>query len=465
MTTRRLARSLYALRITDEFIPWFPLYALYMIDSGVSAGELASLFVIWSVTAFTVEIPSGAWADAFSRRKLVALGAAIRGVGFLIWTIWPSYWGFALGFVLWGIRSAMKSGAVEALVYDELAAIGQTDAYLRIVGRGQTLAIAAMMLATALGAPIFSFGGYGLAGWLSVAVSLAGVAAALSFPETPRVKATATGGVTEYLHQLRAGLHEARFHPIVRHVLILAIAMAGLTAFDEFLPLLLKELGAATALVPLLLLIPAVAMAAAATVTSRLATISPATAGRLLLAAAALLAIGPLTGHPVLAMLLVAGSFGATQIVRLVSESRLQQAIATTARATVLSVAGLGAELLAVTVYFGYGLGSTHLPATTLIALFALPLTCVALLARRWLPTPPPHQPPGLPPHRPGSWWLRAVNSRAATKARRLRRRPAGGVLATTPHLLVGPPCRRLSLRLRRFRHLPLSGTAWISRR
>jgi MFS family permease len=105
VTAGRLARSLYALRVTDEFIPWFALYALYMIDSGLTAGELASLFIIWSVTAFAVEIPSGAWADAFSRRKLVATGAAIRGAGFLIWTIWPTYWGFAIGFVLWGMRS------------------------------------------------------------------------------------------------------------------------------------------------------------------------------------------------------------------------------------------------------------------------------------------------------------------------------------------------------------------------
>jgi MFS family permease len=390
VSTRRLARSLYALRVTDEFIPWFPLYALYMIDSGLSAGRLASLFVIWSVTAFAVEIPSGAWADAFSRRKLVALGAAIRGVGFLIWTIWPTYWGFAVGFVLWGIRSAMKSGAVEALVYDELAAIGKTDAYLRIVGRGQTIAIAAMMLATALGAPIFSFGGYRLAGWLSVAVSVAGVAAALSFRETPRVRSADHGTLAEYLHQLRAGLAEARHRAAVRHVLIVAIGVAGLTAFDEFLPLLARELGASTTLTPLLLLIPSAAMAATAAVAGRFGALSAARAGWLLFAAGVLLAVGPLTGDPVLAMVLLAASFGLTQLMRLVAEARLQSAIAGTARATVLSVAGLGAELLAVTVYFGYGLGSQWLTAPTLVALFSLPLLALATLTRYWLSPPTP---------------------------------------------------------------------------
>jgi hypothetical protein len=176
----------------------------------------------------------------------------------------------------------------------------------------------------------------------------------------------------------------------VRHALIIAVGMGGLTSFDEFLPLLVQELGAPIALVPLLLLVPAVAMAAAAAATSRFEALTPAAAGYLLLAAAAMLAIAPFTVYPLLAMTLLAGTFGATQIMRLVSESRLQRAITGTARATVLSVSGFGAELLAVTVYFGYGLGSIWLPATTLIALFAVPLATVALLTRRWLPAPTP---------------------------------------------------------------------------
>ncbi len=390
MTAGRIARSLYALRTTDEFIPWFPLYALYMLGSGLTAGELASLFIIWSVTAFALEIPSGAWADAFSRRKIIAIGAAVRGVGFLLWTVWPTYWGFAAGFLLWGIRSAMKSGAVEALVYDELTAIGQSAAYLRIVGRGHTIAVAAMMSATALGAPIFFFGGYELAGWLSVAVSLTGVAAALSLPETPRPLAVPGGGsgVGRYTAQLRAGLGEARHSVTVRRLLVLAIGMGGLTAFDEFLPLLAADLGASTALVPLLLVLPAVAMAMAAAVASRFQALPAGRASLLLFAAATLLATGPATGHPLAAMLLLSLVFGACQIMRLVTETRLQSAIATSARATVLSVAGLGAEVLAVTIYFGYGLGSRWLPAPALIALFALPLVAAAALTHRWLPPP-----------------------------------------------------------------------------
>jgi predicted MFS family arabinose efflux permease len=390
---RRVALSLYALRATDEFIPWFSLYALYMLSAGLTPAELASLFIIWSATAFILEIPSGAWADTFSRRRLIAAGALLRGLGFLLWLIWPTYWGFAIGFVLWGVRRALKSGAVEALVYDELHALGRSGDYLRVTGRGQTVAIIAMMLAIALGTPLFSFGGYLLIGWLSIAVTLAGAVAALSFPETPRIRSAAVvpGPAGHYLHQLRTGLAEARQNAAVRHLLILAIGISGITAFDEFIPVLLAALGADTRWVPLLMLIPAAAMAIAALAAGRFTTITARTSGLLLACAGLLLAAGPLSGNPLLAMLLLAGTLAICQLARLVTEARLQSAITGSARATVLSVSGLGSQLFAVAIYLGYAIGSSALPAPALFALFAIPLLALAALTSHWLPSPSSH--------------------------------------------------------------------------
>ena len=71
---RRLAVRLYALSACDDGVLLYPVYALLFADAGVSAGQISSLFVIWSVTVFVLEIPSGAWADAYSRRRLLALG-------------------------------------------------------------------------------------------------------------------------------------------------------------------------------------------------------------------------------------------------------------------------------------------------------------------------------------------------------------------------------------------------------
>ena len=56
-----------------DLIPLCAVYALLFSDNGLSTAEISSLLVIWSVTAFVPGGPSGAWADAVSRRGLLVL--------------------------------------------------------------------------------------------------------------------------------------------------------------------------------------------------------------------------------------------------------------------------------------------------------------------------------------------------------------------------------------------------------
>ena len=98
----------------------YPVYTLLFSDTGLSVWQISSLFVIWSVSSLVLEVPSGALADATSRRRLLILGPLLTAVAFALWVAAPGCWVFALGFVLWGLKSALTSGALEALVYEEL---------------------------------------------------------------------------------------------------------------------------------------------------------------------------------------------------------------------------------------------------------------------------------------------------------------------------------------------------------
>ncbi|MGH3926287.1 MAG: MFS transporter, partial [Pseudonocardiaceae bacterium] len=102
-------------------------------DHGLSTGEVSSLLAIWSVTAFVMEVPSGAWADVVSRRALLVLSSLLYAAGFSLWTAVPSYAAFAAGFVLWGISGALMSGTFQALLYDELAVHGAASHYARLM--------------------------------------------------------------------------------------------------------------------------------------------------------------------------------------------------------------------------------------------------------------------------------------------------------------------------------------------
>ncbi|MEU7630089.1 MFS transporter [Nocardia sp. NPDC049220] len=174
-------------RSTGELIPLYALYALLFADHGMSSGQISLLFAIWSVTSFLLEVPSGAWADTVSRRALLTLSGVLLTGGFTLWTVVPSFPGFATGFVLWGISGALASGTFEALLYDELATRGESAAYPRILGYTRAGAEMAVVVAIVVATPLYLWGGYPFVGWSSVAMAALHSALAVSLPTAPKV--------------------------------------------------------------------------------------------------------------------------------------------------------------------------------------------------------------------------------------------------------------------------------------
>src|SRR5262249_46182441 len=223
-------------------------------------------FIVWSLTSFVCEVPSGAWADTFDRRRLLVVSAVVYAAGFTTWTLWQTFAGFATGFVCWGWSSALMSGTFESLVYDELAERGEQGSYPWLIGWAHSTAIVANLGATASAAYLFHLGGYALVGWTSAAIALVQGVLAASLPVSERARHaphadTAGEGAlheteraaTRYVAMLRAGVAEARHHPDVRRVLLLAAAMVGFSAYDEYFPLVARDHGVVTSAVPILI--------------------------------------------------------------------------------------------------------------------------------------------------------------------------------------------------------------------
>src|SRR5690606_40404184 len=84
--------------------------------------------------------------------------------------LFPSYPAFAAGFVLWGAGSALRSGTVQALVYEELRRVGAAGAYARLAGRSEAVGLPGVVAASAVAAPVLAAGGYRAAGAAGAAV-------------------------------------------------------------------------------------------------------------------------------------------------------------------------------------------------------------------------------------------------------------------------------------------------------
>ena len=353
----------------------YPVYALLFADAGLDTAQISALFVIWSVVAFVFEVPSGALADAWSRRRLYAAGEFLTALGYALWILWPAFPGFALGFVLWGLGGALSSGTLEALVFDELEAHGRSADYARVTGRAGTVAILAMLAATLLAAPAYAVGGYRLVGLASIAVTTLGGLLALRLPET-----MGTGeGADPYLRTLADGLREAVRDRRIAWAVAVAALVPGFSALDEYLPLLARDHGAPTPAVPLLFALTALAMAAGSALAARHPALGSRPLAGVVTAAAILLAAGALI-RDLSGMVAAAAAFGLLQFAMVQAETRLQHAITGRARSTVLSVAGFASEVFAVALYAFFGL-DVALPV--LFALCGIPLTLTALIIAR----------------------------------------------------------------------------------
>lgn len=202
---RRLLLSACALRFLDTFLLIVPFYTVMFAEKGLSPAQIGLVLGAWSATGLLLEIPCGVLADRISRRWLLAASQLLRASGFLVWVAFPGFWGFLIGLTLWGMKSATMSGAFEAVVYDELKALGRQGEYARVFGAAKAargVGLVAASLTAAVAAPL----GYGP---LIVASALSGVAAAgaaLLLPAAPRAVTVADWS---YLSHLTRGAREA----------------------------------------------------------------------------------------------------------------------------------------------------------------------------------------------------------------------------------------------------------------
>lgn len=377
MSPRRVTATLYGFAFLDDFVLLYPVYTLLFSDTGLSVWQISSLFFIWSATGVLFEVPSGAWADAVSRKLLLCVGPLLTAVGFGLWVWAPSYWAFALGFLLWGIRGALTSGALEALVYEELDRAGAADRYAQVMGRSKAAGMIAVVLAMGLAAPVLDLGGFPAAGVASIAACLLTAGVATLFPErrTPGGDEDDEAG---WAAQLRAGLQEARHVRPVRTAVIVCAAVTGVWgALDEYTPLLILDTGVAAATVPLLLLIIWSAATVGSLLAGRAAHLRTPWFVAIVVAAAVLMAAGALTGT-VSGIVAVAVAFGGFQLASVVADARLQARISGPARATVTSLAGMATDVSTLAVYAAYAALSGFTGNGGSFAVLALPYALVA---------------------------------------------------------------------------------------
>lgn len=130
-------KILYIYKFIGQCMPIYAFYAILFMERGRSVTDVAMLVALWSAFAIVFEMPAGVLADRWNRRNMLAIGAALQGLCFIIWFFAHSFFMFALGFIFWALAGAFTSGTEESLIYDNLKSDGRTEDFTKVYGKAQ----------------------------------------------------------------------------------------------------------------------------------------------------------------------------------------------------------------------------------------------------------------------------------------------------------------------------------------
>lgn len=333
---QRLVLSASALRFCDTFLLIVPFYTVMFAEKGLTPSQIGVVLASWSIVGLLLEAPCGVLADRFSRRGLLAAAQLVRAAGFIVWLAFPTFWGFLVGLMLWGFKSATFNGCFEALVYDELKALDRETEYARVMGRTQAARAAGMLAASLIAAPV-AIHGYPPLLLGSCAASVVAVAAAMALPKAPRVAST---GRWSYLGHLRQGAVEAASLPGVPHrLLFLASIQAVLLATADYWALFGREVGLTKPQIALMMAGLGAIGAVAATLAHRIRHL-PAGAPYLLVMATGGCLLAAAASFPIWSVGLLAAFVGLYWLVDVNADARFQHVLRPQTRATVASMKG-----------------------------------------------------------------------------------------------------------------------------
>ena len=335
------------LRITDAV--WVALLAA----RGFSLWEIGLAESVFHVVSLLCEVPSGMAADLLGRKKTLVSGGVCMVLQSLLMAFASDLFTICFAMGLNALAMTMFSGTFTALVYDSLKTEGREDEYIQVSANSSQIS----MLANAIGSLASLLKRFlGFAGFYLLSAAFEGVStAALALMEEPIVtKAQASRGKQtlralpgQFTKLARNSLSILRTTPLAAK-LIVSSAVVSVPSYltKMFLQQRLIELGWPTELLFLPLLLGGLACVAGTEIGRRVRCRSMR---RLYTACALLCGVGTLlvgaapAWGGILGMMLVQGVL---EVYLLHESQKLNDAIPSDQRATLISVDGMAYSLL-----------------------------------------------------------------------------------------------------------------------
>lgn len=199
---------------------------------------LQTWFLFW---IFAFEVPTGAFADRFGRKKSIMLGCITVGFGAFVYGSIPNIYVFMLGEFLWALGTAFISGADEAIIYDTLKTFRMQPRSKKVFARYSMILSLAFIIASPIGSFIAAKFGLNYPMFFAgIPMALAGIVA-MTLKEPKRK----IDKKKHYFTLIKESIAYIRKHPNLRPLVINSVLGGAMLYYILWLyQVMLKNAGA-----------------------------------------------------------------------------------------------------------------------------------------------------------------------------------------------------------------------------
>ena len=223
--------KIFSLKFLGEFLPIAPVLILYYTVNGLNSTQIFTIQAAFHLAVLLLEVPSGYLADVIGRKRTLVLGAFFFPLGLAVYAAGRSFPAFVLAEVVLAVSVSMRSGCDSAMIFDSLRQLGRQGEYKRFEGWSALVA--------RTGTAVSSVAGGLLAAVFLRLPFLANVATALFMPpltlalvEPEREKRCSAEPLRDILRICRFCLTQAHIRPVILFCgLLMACQLTALWAY------------------------------------------------------------------------------------------------------------------------------------------------------------------------------------------------------------------------------------------
>jgi len=222
-----------------------PFLLLAFLEKDLSFFQIGVLIAIRELVINLLEIPSGALADVFGRRRVMVMSFCVYAASFLALGYSEGFWSISLAMAMFGVAESFRTGTHKALIFKWLELNGRLDQKTEVYGLTRSWSkYGSAMSALIAAALVFSSANYASVFFWSVAPCLLSIINLLGYPAhiDPPSGARSAGIFRHMAESLKEALRRAP----LRRLLVESMAFNGMfrASKDYIQPVLLVAAGA-----------------------------------------------------------------------------------------------------------------------------------------------------------------------------------------------------------------------------